>query len=110
MDNIHKPMHASANDQDHPDLIRKKFFKRRKIRIWIMAIALFLMIMVTMLAFPSWELFGMPKLIWAPFFYLAMFSLLIGIGIFWRCPACNGLLGDVFNTKYCSKCGHEFYD
>ncbi len=90
--------------------IKLKFIKRRRIRIWIMVTALVLMILVPLLAFPSWELFGMPKLIWAPFFYLIMFALIIGIGVFWRCPSCNGLLGDVFNTKYCPKCGHKFID
>jgi len=95
-------------NQKNRDLIRKKFLKRRRIRIWISVIALSLMIMVTLIAFPSWELFGMPKLSWAPFFYLIMFGLLIGIGVFWRCPACNGLLGDVFNTRYCPKCGYDF--
>ena len=94
----------------HEMLIRKKFLKRRQIRIWISVIAIFLMISVTLIAFPTWELFGMPKLIWAPFFYLIMFALIIGIGVFWRCPSCNGLLGDVFNTKYCPKCGHKFID
>lgn len=95
-------------DTIHRELIRKKFKKRKSIRIWISVIALSLMIGVTFLAFPSWELFGMPKLTWAPFFYLIMFGLLIGIGVFWRCPSCNGLLGDAFNTKYCPKCGIKF--
>lgn len=88
--------------------IKSKYLKRKRIRIWIMFIALFLLIGVTVLAFPSWELFGMPKIVWAPFFYLILFALLIGIGVFWRCPACNGLLGDVFSSKYCPKCGYKF--
>ncbi len=89
----------------------KASFRKRKIyRIVTFSIAIFIMIAVFILAFPSWELFGMPKLVWAPFFYLIMFAHLIGIGILWRCPACNGLLGDVFNSRYCSKCGFHFYD
>jgi len=72
--------------------------------------AIFLMLAVVVIAFPSWKLFGLPKLTWAPFFYLIMFAHIIAIGFYWRCPACNGLLGDLFNTKYCSKCGLKFYD
>ncbi len=88
--------------------IKSKYLKRKRIRIWIMFITLFLLIGVTVLAFPSWELFGMPKIVWAPFFYLILFALLIGVGVFWRCPSCNGLLGDVFSSKYCPKCGYKF--
>ena len=86
------------------------FQKRKKFRLITMFSALFLMIAIVLLAFPSWILFGMPKLVWAPFFYLIMFAHLIGIGLTWRCPSCNGILGDVFNTRYCSKCGLNFYD
>ena len=96
------------NTQKNKEVIRRKFIKRRQIRIWIAVIAIGIMIMVTLIAFPSWELFGMPKLMWAPFFYLIMFALLIGIGVFWRCPVCKGLLGDVSNTRYCPKCGYDF--
>ena len=89
---------------------RSIFKKRKTIRITTAFTAIFLMIAVVFLAFPSWVLFGMPKLVWAPFFYLIMFAHLIGIGLTWRCPSCNGLLGDVFNTKFCSKCGLQFYE
>ena len=88
--------------------IRRTFRTRKAIRIGIFVSALFLMIGITVLAFPSWELFGMPKLVWAPWFYLVMLALIIGIAVVWRCPACNALLGDVFSTKFCSHCGMRF--
>ena len=84
---------------------REAFRRRRSVRIGIFILALSVMVAVTLLAFPSWELFGLPKMAWAPFFYLLMFGLIVLIALVWRCPACNGLLGDVFHTKYCPKCG-----
>jgi transcriptional regulator with XRE-family HTH domain len=89
---------------------RRLFKKRKKIRIAAAFTAIFLMVAVVLLAFPSWVLFGMPKLVWGPFFYLLMFGHIIGIAITWRCPGCNGLLGDAFNTNYCSKCGLKFIE
>jgi transcriptional regulator with XRE-family HTH domain len=88
---------------------RKSFAVRKKYRIITFIAAIVLMISVVILAFPTWVLWGMPKHVWAPYFYLIMFAHLIGIGLTWRCPACNALLGDVFNTRYCSKCGLKFY-
>jgi len=90
--------------------LREIFKKRKRIRIITALSAIFLMIAIVLLAFPSWELFGMPKRTWAPFFYLIMFAHLLGIGLTWRCPGCNGLLGDVFNTRFCPKCGLKFYN
>jgi len=101
---------SKEDDSQQLHKYRAIFRKRKTIRLITALTAIFLMIVVVVLAFPSWELFGMPKQIWAPFFYLIMFAHLIGIGITWRCPACNGLLGDVFNTRYCSKCGLSFYE
>ncbi len=89
---------------------KEEFKRRRSIRIGISVSILVILISVTILAFPTWELFGMPKLMWAPFLYLTMFGLIAGIAFIWRCPVCNGLLGDIINTKYCSKCGFKFYD
>jgi transcriptional regulator with XRE-family HTH domain len=89
---------------------RKRYTMRKKIRIATLVLAICLMISVVVLAFPSWVLFGMQKHVWAPYFYLLMFGHIIGIAITWRCPGCNGLLGDVFNTKYCSKCGLKLID
>ena len=89
---------------------RRIFAIRKRIRITTFILAILLMVSVVVLAFPSWELWGMPKQVWAPYFYLLMIGHIIGIVITWRCPGCNGLLGDVFNTKYCSKCGLKFLD
>jgi len=96
--------------EDDIKKFKEKFRKRRSMRIGIFVLILFLLIGVTLLAFPSWELFGMKKLTWAPFFYLLMFGLITSIALIWRCPACNGLLGDVFTSKFCPKCGFKFLD
>ena len=84
--------------------LRKVFGKRKQIRIYAFAFAIFVLAAAIVLL-----LSGLPKLVWAPFFYLFFFSYLIMIGLTWRCPGCNGLLGDVFNVRYCSKCGLKFY-
>jgi uncharacterized membrane protein len=93
------------------DELRRIFRIRKRIRIITAFTAIFIMIAVVVLAFPSWRLFGMPKQTWAPFFYAIIMFHIITIGFYWRCPGCNGLLsGDLFNTRYCSKCGLKFYD
>jgi len=79
-------------------------------RIAVFVTILSLLIIVSVLGFPSWKLFGMEKMTWAPVFYIIMFGLIIIIAFVWRCPVCNGLLGDVFNAKFCSKCGFKFYE
>ncbi len=86
------------------------FVRRRSIRISIFITILLLMIIIFTLGFPSWNLFGMEKMTWTPLFYLIIFGLIIIIAFVWRGPVCNGLLGDVFNTKFCSKCGFKFYE
>lgn len=98
----------STNKEIH--IFREKFRQRKRIRIAIAIAGLTLMIAVALIGYPSWEIFGLQKREWAPFLYLIMFGLIAGIAIFWRCPACNGILGDAFNTKFCSKCGMKFYD
>jgi len=90
--------------------LRRIFQKRRKIRILTAGAAIALMAGVVILSDSNWNLFGMPKRVWAPYFYLALFIHLIGIAFTWRCPGCNGLLGDVFSTRFCPKCGMNFYD
>jgi hypothetical protein len=85
--------------------LRRTFRRRRSVRIGIFILILSVLDGVTLLAFPSWKLFGMSKMTWAPYFYLVMFALLFLIALVWRCPACNGLLGDVFQARYCPKCG-----
>ncbi|MFC2167302.1 helix-turn-helix domain-containing protein [Acidobacteriota bacterium] len=88
-------------------LFKKKFKRRKFIRLSI-SITILFFLLAAATTFPNFRLFGMPKLTWAPFLYLILFSLIFGIGLVWRCPACNGLLGDPFNTKFCSKCGFKF--
>ena len=89
---------------------RKIFEKRKKFRLITFYAAIGLMIAIALLGFPSWKIFGMPKHVWSPFFYLLMFAHLIGIVLTWRCPGCNRILGDVFNTRFCSYCGLRFYN
>ena len=84
---------------------RNIFEKRKQIRMFTFFFAVFLIVAALFLL-----LTGIPKYIWAPFIYLFFFADLIVIGITWRCPGCNSILGDVFNVKYCSKCGLKFYD
>ena len=84
---------------------RNVFKKRKQIRMFTFFFAIFLLTAALFLL-----LTGIPKLIWAPFIYLFFFADFIVIGLSWRCPGCNSLLGDVFNVKYCSKCGLKFYD
>ena len=91
------------------DEYRETFEKRKKFRLTTFSSAIILMIAIALLGFPTWELFGMPKHVWAPYFYLLMFAHIIGIALTWRCPGCNSLLGDAFNTRYCSYCGLRFY-
>ena len=88
---------------------REEFKKRRSQRITIFVVALVFLILVGLFIMPLMDMLGVPRFVWAPFFYLFMFGILIAIALVWRCPVCNGLLGDVFNTKYCSKCGFKFY-
>jgi len=89
---------------------REVFLRRRTLRISIFVSILFILVILFLLGFPSWNIFGVEKMTWAPIFYIIMFGLIIMIALVWRCPVCNGLLGDVFNTKFCSKCGFKFYD
>ena len=53
--------------------LRESFQRRRRFRIITAVSAVAVLILVTVLAFPSWELFGMPKRTWVPFLYLLMF-------------------------------------
>jgi len=90
-----------AEDDQEMKKLRETFRKRRRFRIITAISAMAVLVLATLLSFPSWELFGMPKRTWVPFLYLFMFAHLIGIGLTWRCPGCNGLLGDVTNTRFC---------
>lgn len=90
--------------QEEIALFRQKFRKRRILRI-----AIFITAMVVLLAvvftFPHFRLFGMAKMTWAPFLYIIMFGLIIGIAVVWRCPACKANLGDPFRSRFCPQCG-----
>ena len=90
---------------EHEDLfkLRQAFKQRKQIRIFTLFFAIFLLFVALVLLFS-----GIPKLSWVPFFYILFFIDLIVIGLTWRCPGCNSLLGEVFNVRYCSKCGLKF--
>ena len=94
--------------EERLDEYRKQYERRKRFRLITFGTAIFLMIAVALLGFPTWEIFGLPKHVWAPYFYLLMFAHIIGIALTWRCPGCNSLLGDVFNTRFCSNCGLRF--
>ena len=85
--------------------LRKVFERRKQIRLITFIIAILLLAFALILIFS-----GIPKFKWAPFIYIFFFIDLIVIGLTWRCPGCNKLLGDVFNVKYCSNCGLKFTD
>jgi transcriptional regulator with XRE-family HTH domain len=85
--------------------IRRIFKKRKQIRL-ITFIVVILLLASTLLLLIS----GIPKRFWAPFIYFFFLADFIVIGLTWRCPGCNSLLGDVFKQKYCSNCGLNFYE
>jgi transcriptional regulator with XRE-family HTH domain len=85
--------------------LRKIFERRKQIRILTFIVAILLLASALILIFS-----GIPKYKWAPFIYIFFFIDLIIIGLTWRCPGCNKLLGDVFNVRYCSNCGLKFID
>jgi transcriptional regulator with XRE-family HTH domain len=92
-------------EQEELKRIRRVFKHRRKIRLFTVFFTFFLLFSALALLFS-----GIPKMTWAPFIYIFFFIDLVVIGLTWRCPGCNSLLGDVFNVRYCSKCGLKFYE
>ena len=88
---------------------QQEFQKRKKRRLLVFIIAMGLMI-GALFTFPDFVLFGMQKSVWGPVFTLLIIGLLIFIFIDWRCPVCKGLMGDVFQSKFCPKCGYKFKD
>jgi hypothetical protein len=94
--------------EDKTNRIRKAFRKRRRMRITLFWLALAFLLVVGLVVLPLMDSLGVPRLVWAPFVYAFMFGVLIATAFIWKCPACNGLLGDVFSTRYCSKCGYDF--
>lgn len=95
---------GDATDERELDQFRSTFRKRKRIRLILAASAMAIMAAAVILL-----LTDIPRRYWAPFIYGFMFMILFGIGLTWRCPSCNAILGDVFNTRYCSKCGLHFY-
>jgi transcriptional regulator with XRE-family HTH domain len=87
------------------EAIRKKYRLRRKLRIIFFAVVLVLLVFILGVLLVDFDarLFGLPKKIWAPLVYVLLFLHLIGIALYWRCPSCNSLLGDVFNQQYYSR-------
>lgn len=92
--------------------LRRLFLVRKKIRIATFASAMTILLItgIILIVSPNGELFGLSKREWTPIVYFLMFAHLIGLGIYWRCPACNHLLGDVFNIRRCGHCGLRFYE
>ena len=89
---------------------RRIFRKRKNIRKYGFISALVFLILVGFYIIFIEKYINIPRLAWAPFVYLIMFGYIAVIAVTWRCPGCGGLLGDVFNTRYCSKCGLAFYE
>jgi transcriptional regulator with XRE-family HTH domain len=103
-------MEPSGSDEKDLPQLRSIFRRRKKIRqISIISVVVFL-ILVGFVVLPVTRALDIPRLAWAPFVYLIMFGYIIGIALTWRCPGCGALLGDAFNTRFCSKCGLRFYE
>ena len=98
-------------DPSDPDLdlqigqFQRIFKHRRKIRISMAIFAVVFLILVGIAAINNWHILGMAKRAWAPLVYAIMFAYLVVLAQLWRCPGCNAILGDITNTRYCSKCG-----
>ena len=97
------------HSDDEVKKIRETYIKRRSLRIRIFVFTLVFLIIVGAILLPVMDNLGIPRRTWAPFVYFIMFIIIIAITFVWRCPVCNALLGDIFNTKFCSKCGFKFY-
>ena len=97
-----KPVNPNAENNQLLKL-RNVFERRKQIRKFTFALAIFLMAAALFLLMT-----GIPEKLWAPFIYFLFFADFVIIGITWRCPGCNSLLGDFFNIRYCSKCGLKF--
>jgi hypothetical protein len=101
--------HPGKYTEEQKSQFQQAFQKRKKRRITVFVIAMSLLI-GAFFTYPSFVLFGMSKHVWGPVFTLVILGLLLFIIIDWRCPVCKGLMGDVFQTKFCSKCGYKFKD
>ena len=100
---------ASKDDKDN-GRIREEYRRRKSIRITLFVVALVFLTVVGIVVLPVMDSLGVHRLMWAPFVYLVMFFIILAIAFVWRCPVCNAILGDIFTTRFCSKCGLQFYD
>lgn len=101
--------HPEKYTEEQKSQFQHVFQKRKKRRITVFFIAMTLLI-GAFFTYPSFILFGMPKHVWGPVFTLVIIGLLLFIFFDWRCPVCKGLMGDVFQSKFCPKCGYKFMD
>ncbi len=101
---------SNGLEQEEIERLRRIFLKRKNIRKVTLISAIIFLVIAGAVIIPVTRAYSIPKMTWAPFVYIIMFAHIIGIAINWRCPGCGGLLGDVFNTRFCSKCGLKFYD
>jgi hypothetical protein len=101
--------HSKQYTEEQKRHFQQEFQKRKKRRLTVFFIVIGLMI-GALFTYPNFVLFGMPKTVWGPVFTLVILGLLLVIIIDWRCPVCNGLMGDVFQTKFCPRCGYKFRD
>jgi transcriptional regulator with XRE-family HTH domain len=85
---------------------RRKFQQRKTLRVMIAFSAGFVLLITALIVVNSW----VPKHIWGPIYFVVMCLHLIAIVIVWRCPGCNAILGEVFSTYYCTKCGLRLHD
>ena len=99
--------HPKQYTEEQKSHFQQVFQKRKKRRITVFIIAMSLLIGV-FFTYPSFILFGMPKHVWGPGFTLVILGLLLIIFLDWRCPVCKGLMGDVFQSRFCPKCGYKF--
>jgi hypothetical protein len=100
-------VHAEQYSEEQKSQFQQAFHKRKKRRITVFIFAMTLLV-GALFTYPSFVLFGMPKHVWGPVFTLVIIGLLLFIYFDWRCPACKGLMGDVFQSKFCPKCGYKF--
>jgi hypothetical protein len=101
--------HPQQYTEEQMIQFQQTFQKRKKRRITVFIIAMSLLI-GALFTWPDFVLFGIPKNVWGPIFTLMILGLIIFIVVDWRCPVCKGLMGDVFQTRFCPKCGYKFKD
>ena len=89
---------------------REAFQKRKSQRITLFIITMMALLAIGFVLLPLMDMIGINRRIWAPIAYVLFFGLILLSAYVWRCPACKSQLGDIFSTKYCSKCGLRFYN